>query len=258
MKIADLKSQIAKIKVSHCAFYLLPLAMFLSGCTAIKVSGELQPGRYALMRGDAKRALAHFERAAEIDPNAKVQHGLMKEGVWTYVGRAFYAGGDYPAARKALEQARTRYPDDSPGAALSRSGIIQDGDRRRGLKEIQTGLTMGNWFEYMEYYTLYGAYWDPGRIIRSRIEKNLAASQGKEINWTDLIASVELIGIEVEREADAVREQLRKDRRDGDDVFVRLDVDKRSISVTFANHQGLLKSRALTVNQLGIAGVEVT
>ena len=88
MKIADLKSRIAKIKVSYMAFYILPFAMFLSGCVAIQASGELQPGRYALMRGDAKRALPHFQRAAEIDPNAKVQHGLMKEGVWTYVGRA--------------------------------------------------------------------------------------------------------------------------------------------------------------------------
>jgi tetratricopeptide (TPR) repeat protein len=221
MKFLDLKSRVVKVNVFHIAFYILPLAMFLSGCTAIQASGELQPGRYALMRGDAERALAHFQRAAEIDPNAAVQHGPMKEGVWTYVGRAQYAGGDFAAAGKALEQAKTRYPDDSLaplylGLALSRAG-----DRQRGLKEIQTGLTgLGEWFEYMEYYTLYGAYWDPGRIIRSRIEKDLAATQGKEINWTDLIASVEHVGMEVEREADAVKEQLRRERRDsakGDD-----------------------------------------
>ena len=162
----------------------------------------------------------------EIDPNAKVQHGLMKEGVWTYVGRAYYAGGDYPAARKALEQARTRYPEDSLAPLYLGLALSQDGDRQRGLKEIQTGLSgLGGWFEYMEYYSLYGVYWDPGRIIRSRIEKDLATTQGKEINWTDLIASVELVGMEVEREADAVREQLRRDRRDWVDVFVGLDVD---------------------------------
>jgi hypothetical protein len=221
MKIADLRSQIAKVSIFHVGFFILPFAVILSGCTAIQVSGELQPGRYALMRGDAKRALAHFQRAAEIDPNAKVQHGLMKEGVWTYVGRAYYAGGDYPAARKALEQARTRYPEDSLAPLYLGLALSQDGDRQRGLKEIQTGLTgLGDWFEYIEYYTLYGAYWDPGRIIRSRIEKDLATTEGKEINWTDLIASVELVGMEVEREADAVREQLRKERRDsakGDD-----------------------------------------
>lgn len=221
MKIADFKSRIAKVNIFHVAGFILPLAMFLSGCTAIQTSGELQPGRYALMRGDDKLALTHFQRAAEIDHNARVQHGLMKEGVWTYVGRAYYAGGDYPAARKALEQARTRYPEDSLAPLYLGLALSQDGDRQRGLKEIQTGLTgLGDWLEYMEYYSLYGAYWDPGRIIRSRIEKDLAVTQGKEINWTDLIASVELVGMEVEREADAVREQLRRERRDsakGDD-----------------------------------------
>jgi hypothetical protein len=221
MKIADFKSRIAKVNIFHVGGFILPLAMFLSGCTAIRTSGELQPGRFALMRGDDKRALTHFQRAAEIDPNSGVRHGLMKEGVWTYVGRAYYAGGDYPAARKALEQARTRYPEDSLAPLFLGLALSQDGDRQRGLKEIQTGLSgLEGWLDYIQYYSLYGAYWDPGRIIRSRIEKDLAVTQGKEINWPDLIASVEIVGMEVEREADAVREQLRKERRDsakGDD-----------------------------------------
>ena len=221
MKFLNLKSRLANVKVFNIAFYLLPLAMFFSGCTAIRTSGELQPGRYALMAGNDKRALAHFERAAQIDPNAMVLHGLMKEGVWTYVGRAYYAGGDYPAARKALEQARTRYPDDYFAPLYLGMALSQDGDRQRGLKEIQTGLSgLGSSLDYMQYYTLYGAYWDPGRIIRSRIEKDLAVTQGKEIDWRDLLASAEIVGMEVEREAAAVREQLRRERRDsakGDD-----------------------------------------
>jgi len=221
MNIANLKSRITKISIFHAGLFILPLAVILSGCTAVQVSGQLQPGRYALMRGDAKAALAHFQRAAEIDPNGGVQHGLMREGVWTYVGRAYYASGDYPAARKALEQARTRYPGDSLAPLYLGLALSQDGDRQRGLKEIQTGLTgLGDLYEYMEYYSIYGSYWDPGRIIRSRIEKDLAVTQGKEINWSDLIASVELVGMEVEREADEVRRQIRKDRRDsakGDD-----------------------------------------
>ena len=135
--------------------------------------------------------------------------------------RSLGRGGDFAAAGKALEQARTRYPDDSLAPLYLGLALSQAGDRQRGLKEIQTGLSgLGDWFEYMEYYTADGSYWDPGRIIRSRIEKDLAATQGKEINWTDLIASVEHVGMEVEREADEVRRQMRKDRRDsakGDD-----------------------------------------
>ena len=60
----------------------------------------------------------------------------------------------------------------------------------------------------------------PGGSSVRGLKKDLATTQGKEINWTDLIASVELVGMEVEREADAVREQLRRERRDsakGDD-----------------------------------------
>ena len=118
-----------------------------------------------------------------------------------------------PWSKRARVTLKTPWRRSYLGLALS-----QDGDRQRGLKEIQTGLSgLGGWFDYMQYYSLYGAYWDPGRIIRSRIEKDLAATQGKEINWTDLIASVELVAMQVEREADAVREQLRKDRRDWDE-----------------------------------------
>jgi tetratricopeptide (TPR) repeat protein len=222
MKITGFNVLTAKFKALHCALYILSIAFFSYGCTAFQVSGQIQPGRYALMRGDPKAALGYFQRAAEINPDAMVRHGHIKEGVWTYVGRAHYAGGDYLAAQKALEQARSRHPDDylAPlylGLVLSREG----GDRQKGVKELQTGLTgLGDGLEYMEYYTLEGSYWDPGRVIRSRIDKDLAVLQGRDINWSDLIASVELVGLEIEREADQVRRQIRKDRRDsakGDD-----------------------------------------
>jgi tetratricopeptide (TPR) repeat protein len=221
MKIADLKSRTKRLTASRAAIYILPFAVLISGCTTIRASGQLQPGRYALMRGDPKVALAHFERAAEIDPDSGVQHGVMKEGVWTYVGRAYYADGNYAAARKALEQARTRHPEDSLAPLYLGLTLSRDGDRQRGLKEIQLGLDrLDDFFDYMEYYTPHGYYWDPGRVIRSRIEKDLAITEGREINWSDLIASVELTGIEFEREADEVLRQLRRDRRDsarGDD-----------------------------------------
>jgi tetratricopeptide (TPR) repeat protein len=222
MKIANFDVLRAKSKALRCAFYVLCVAFFSYGCAAFQVSGQIQPGRYALMRGDPKVALGYFQRAAEIDPNSMVRHGHIKEGVWTYVGRAHYEGGDYLAAQKALEQARSRHADDyvAPlylGLVLSREG----GDRQKGIKELQTGLTgLGDGLEYMEYYAIDGSYWDPGRIIRSRIDNNLTALQGKDINWPDLIASVEYVGLQIEREADEVLRQKRRDRRDsakGDD-----------------------------------------
>jgi tetratricopeptide (TPR) repeat protein len=220
MKISEPKGEIGKI--NRWALCVLPVVMlFVGACTAIRVSSELQPGRYALMRGDSERALAYFQRAAAIDPNATVQHGSMQEGVWTYVGRAYYDAGKYDLARKALEQARTRHPQDSLAPLYLGLTLSRDGDRQRGLKEIQTGLSqLDDWLEYTEYYSLHGAYWDPGRIIRDRIDKDLAMVQGKDVNWNELIPSVELIGMQIEREAQAVRDQLRKERRDsakGDD-----------------------------------------
>jgi tetratricopeptide (TPR) repeat protein len=168
------------------------------------------------MRGDSEVALGHFQRAAELDPNSTWRHGgLIKEGVWTYVGRAYYQAGDLPAARKALEQARSRHPDDyiAPlylGLVLSRAG-----DQQLGSKEIQTGLAgLGEWLDWIEYKSLDGYYWDPGRIIRSRMEKDLMALRGEKVNWPELIASVEHVGMQIEREADEVVRQKRKDRRD--------------------------------------------
>jgi tetratricopeptide (TPR) repeat protein len=222
MKIADLKLRFGRIEALKFAAYILPVALFFSGCATYRVAGEIQPGRYALMRGDPKVALAHFQRAAALDPDSTWRHGLIKEGVWTYVGRAHYASGEYQAAQKALEQARSRHPDDylAPlylGLVLSREG----GDRQKGIKELQAGLAgLSDYLEYTEYYYPEGYYWDPGRIIRSRIDKDLATLQGRDINWPQLIASVELIGMEVEREEDEVRRQKRRDRRDsarGDD-----------------------------------------
>jgi tetratricopeptide (TPR) repeat protein len=216
MKIAKFKLQMARAKISHFAFYILPFAVLFSACASYQISGAIQPGRYALMRGDSEVALGHFQRAAELDPNSTWRHGgLIKEGVWTYVGRAYYQAGDFPAARKALEQARSRHPDDyiAPlylGLVLSRAG-----DQQLGSKEIQTGLTgLGEWLDWIEYKSLDGYYWDPGRIIRSRMEKDLIALRGEKVNWPELIASVEHVGMQIEREADEVVRQKRKDRRD--------------------------------------------
>jgi tetratricopeptide (TPR) repeat protein len=202
---------------------VLQLALFLSGCTAYQVSGDVQRGRYALMRGDSKVALAHFQRAAQVDPGYAAKIGPVKwESVWTYMGRAQYAGGDFIAARKSLEQARSRYPDDSLaplylGLALSRDG----GDRQTAAKEIRLGLTgLNDWLEYVNQYSIDKAYWDPGAIIRTGIRNELETLDAKDINWTNLAANIDRIAMDVEREADEALREKRRERRDsakGDD-----------------------------------------
>ncbi len=50
--------------------FILFLSFFLmSGCVSFQAVGEIQKGRYDLLTGNPDRALNHFQRAAEIDPN---------------------------------------------------------------------------------------------------------------------------------------------------------------------------------------------
>jgi tetratricopeptide (TPR) repeat protein len=202
---------------------VLQLVLFFSGCTALQVSGDVQRGRYALMRGDSKEALGYFQRAAQVDPGYANKIGPVKwESVWTYMGRAQYTNGDFIGARKSLEQARSQRPDDSLaplylGLALARDG----GDRQTAAKEVRLGLTgLHDWLEYVNQYSIDKAYWDPGAIIRTGIRNELAALDAKDINWTNLAANVERIGMDVEREADEALREKRRERRDsakGDD-----------------------------------------
>ena len=85
---------------------LLSLALlFVCACAAYDVAGDVQTGRSALMSGDSADALARFRRAAEKDPNYVANFTPLQEGVWTYVGRAYYDQGSLIEARTALERA---------------------------------------------------------------------------------------------------------------------------------------------------------
>ena len=85
----------------------------ISGCVAFSVGGEIQSGRTALMKGEPDLALMHFQRAAQLDPDYLTDFTPLQEGVWTYVGRAYYVAGKLPEARQALERALSRYEHDS-------------------------------------------------------------------------------------------------------------------------------------------------
>jgi tetratricopeptide (TPR) repeat protein len=205
------------------AICLLHLTLFFSGCTTFQVSGDVQRGRYALMAGDSKSALAYFQRAADVDPGYAAKIGPVKwESVWTYMGRAQYASGDFTAARKSLELARSRHPDDSLAPLYLGLALARDsGDRQTAAKEVRLGLTgLNDWLEYVNQYSIDKAYWDPGAIIRTNIRNELAALDAKDINWTNLAANIDRIAMDVEREADEALREKRRERRDsskGDD-----------------------------------------
>jgi tetratricopeptide (TPR) repeat protein len=213
MKIANFKLQIGNGKIFHFSFCILPFALAISGCTAFHVGSEIQQGRRALRYGDPKVALAHFQRAAEMDPDYLLDFSLLDQGVWTYVGRAHYATGNLPEARKALEGARSRYGRDH--LAKLYLGIVQarDGDREKGLKEIESGLKgLGDWLDYLEINRNDGRFWDPGKSLISEIQKDLAMISRKDVNWPALIASGEWLGREFEEEVERVKADKRRDR----------------------------------------------
>ena len=212
------KVRTENFKILHFTFYILPFAfLFLSGCVAFQVGGEIKPGRYALLRGDSKEALAHFRRAAEIDPNYVNNFTPLNEGVWTYVGRAYYATGDLSAARKALEQARTRHADDQLATLYLGLVLAKDGDRERGLKELEAGLRgLNDWLDYLELYHTDGRFWDPGRQLRSEIQRELGIIKGKEVNWSEIIAGAEYLGEQFEKEIDEAKRHRERTRDDED------------------------------------------
>lgn len=219
MNIANLKMQIVKCKFLPFSFFTLPIAFLLSGCVSFQAGGEIQHGRAALMFGDPNVALAHFQRAAEISPDYRYDFSILDQGVWTYVGRAYYTAGKLPQARQALERAVSRHRDDNLARLYLGMVLARDGDRPRGLREIGAALKgLEGWFDHLDSYHPDAHYWDPGKQIRAEIRKGVAMASGKEPNWQELIASGEWLGRQLEEEIDLSERQKRfEETRDGDD-----------------------------------------
>src|SRR3989304_7823080 len=141
-----------KVKILQFAICILQFAIFLSGCVSFQVGGEIQKGRMELMYGDPKVALAHFQRAAELEPDYMLNYSIFREGVWTYVGRAHYASGRFAEARQALERARSRHADDNLAKLYLGLALGRDGNQQRGLKEIEAGLMgLAGWLGFIVY-----------------------------------------------------------------------------------------------------------
>ena len=216
MRFANLRFPISDFPISN--FYFPFFLLFLSGCVAFQVGGEIQRGRMALLVGDPNAALAHFQRAAELNPDYLLNFSPLDQGVWTYVGRAYYDMEKLPEAKKALERARSRYEQDHLAKLYLGLALARDGDRPRGLREIELGLRrLLNWLDHMERYDLDGTYWDPNRRLRSEIRKSVAMIEGRDIIWPELIASGEWLGREFEDEIDLASEDSLEDLEDDDD-----------------------------------------
>jgi len=205
----------------------LPVALFhlvcvaaLAGCTSFQVAGNVKQGRIQLMHGDPKVALAHFQNVAELRPDYVLDYAIpqLDQSIWTYVGRAYYATGRFPEARQALEKARSHNANDQLAKIYLGLVLGRDGYPKRGLAELEDGLRgLDSWLEYIEHNVREGRFWDPGRRIRTEIDRDMELIASGKTDWTALTASAERIGLTVERRIDAVRKAIYIDDTRGFD-----------------------------------------
>jgi len=70
-----------------------------------------------------------------------------------------------------------------------------------------------DWLENYESSKPFVAFWDPGREIRSTIEKELKLISANKIEWPQLIPNAEWLGQRFEDEIDQVRRQESRQKR---------------------------------------------
>jgi tetratricopeptide (TPR) repeat protein len=195
---------------------LFSLFVFLVGCTSVNVGGEVQSGRQALLESKNETALGYFYGAAQRDPNYVYATGSSpKQGVWSYVGRSEYLTGRIPKARQTLERALAANREEDIARLYLGLTLAREGDRQRGLKEIETGMRgINNFLDYINQAQRYsiGQYWDSGRDIRSAIQSNLAMISGRDLDWQRLTVNTEWLGIRMEQESDLARRQEAQDK----------------------------------------------
>jgi tetratricopeptide (TPR) repeat protein len=186
----------------------LIVAIFLSGCDSFKVAGQFQSGRQAFLAKNYQKALVSFEQAAQADPDYIFESVLYRQGIWNYIGRCQYYTGKLPEARQSLERALFIYPDDHMARLYLGLTLARSGDSANGAREIEAGMKgLYDWLEYYEASRPFEAFWDPGREIRSAIEKDLKTISAGGIDWQHLVPNAEWLGQRMEDEIDQVRRQ---------------------------------------------------
>ena len=175
----------------------------LYGCSG----SEMYAGRQALLMNKPEIAVAHFQNAAERDPNATLDFGAFDQSVWTYLGRAQYLTANYAEARQSLQKALAHHPDDDIARMYLGLTLARDNDRPKALPEIASGMKgIHDRIDYIVVNRIgIGEFWDPNMAMRSAIEHNLAMIDSNTIDWPSLISSGEWLGVQVEEEVERVR-----------------------------------------------------
>lgn len=195
----------------------LAFLVLISGCATFQVGGEIQKGRYALRRGQPEIAAGHFSRAAELNADYALPFQL-RESVHAYLGRAHYETKNFAEARRALEIALKKNPQDSTARLYLGLTSLREGNRDQGRRDTETGLRgIASAIETIASGNIDSArYWDPGRRIRGEIQNALALSSSGKLPDGELTSIAEWVGKNLDEEIDkAQADELRDFQRGG-------------------------------------------
>ena len=185
------------------------LSILLAACATIRGGGDVDEGRQALLEGHYQRALGLFQAAEHIDP--KYVYGTeLRGGVLSYLGRTQYLTGNYAQARETLEKALSQHRSDNVARLYLGLTLYRLGDQKAGLTNIQRGMQgLYNWLEYINtnFRFEFGKDWDASGTIRGGIKSDLAMISSGKINWLQLVADGEGLGVRIEQEEDYFRTQ---------------------------------------------------
>ena len=187
----------------------LSLSVLLSGCAAIRGRADVAQGRQALLKGNHQAALGLFHDAEKVDPTY-VYGTELRAGVSSYVGRTQYLTGNYAQARQTLEKDLRQHRSDNLARLYLGLTLYRLGDQKAALTNIQRGMEgINNWLNYLNtnFAQEFGQGWDPGGTIRAGIKSDLDMISSGKIDWAQLIADGERLGIRIENEEDYYRVQ---------------------------------------------------
>ena len=178
----------------------LSFSFLLSACASVRGPGDLNAGRHALINGNYQAAVGDFEEAEQLDPTY-IYGGELREGVLSYLGQAQYLTGNYVQAHQTLLKALAQHKSDSVGRLYL--GLTQSrlGDRKAALQNIKAGIEgINNFLKSVNssFALDYGQNWDPGNMIQSRIDTDLAMISNGNIDWSKLVSDGEWLAIIIE------------------------------------------------------------
>jgi len=202
---------------SAACLILLTICTFLSACTTMQAGSAFQAGRRALIGGDDEAALGFFQTVADSNPNFVFTTGSSpRQSIWSYVGRTQYLTDQFPQARQSLERAISGDREENIARLYLGLTLIQEGDLQRGLKEIESGMrgidSFLNNISRTQGFNI-GQFWDPNRDIRNAIQYNLEMISRESFSSQQLIANIERIALQMERETDLARRQESREMR---------------------------------------------